>query len=52
MFASVIGKLGANFKSQFTFDTYKKFIKDAGYEKVEYKLVDGKIHCAVAVIKK
>ena len=52
VFASVIGKLGANFKRQFTFDTYKKFIKDAGYENVEYTLVDGKIPCAVAVIKK
>lgn len=51
-FVNVIGKAGADFKRQFTFDTYKRFIKDAGYEKVEYTLIEGKIPCAVAVITK
>ena len=49
-FINVIGKAGADFKRQFTFDTYKKFIKDAGYENVEYILIEGKIPCAIAVI--
>ena len=49
-FINVIGKAGADFKRQFTFDTYKKFIKDAGYENVEYTLIEGKIPCAIAVI--
>ena len=49
-FVNVIGKAGADFKRQFTFDTYKRFIKDAGYENVKYTLIEGKIPCAVAVI--
>ena len=51
-FANIVGKAGAGFKRQFTFDTYKKFIKDAGYENVEYTFIKGKIPCAVAVITK
>jgi len=51
-FANVVGKAGADFKRQFTFDTYKQFITEAGYTKVEYSWMEGKIPCAVAVIKK
>lgn len=51
-FANIVGKAGAGFKRQFTFDTYKKFIKDAGHENVEYTFIKGKIPCAVAVITK
>ena len=51
-FATIIGKIGANFKRQFTLETYKQFIENAGYKNVEYTLVKGKIPCAVAVIKK
>ena len=51
-FASIVGKAGADFKRQFTYDTYKEFIKEAGYENVEYSLIEGKIPCAVAVIMK
>ena len=51
-FANTVGKAGADFKRQFSFDTYKEFIKGAGYENTEYTLIKGKIPCAVAVIKK
>ena len=51
-FANTVGKAGADFKRQFTLDTYKKFIEDAGYKDVEYTLIEGKIPCAVAVIVK
>lgn len=51
-FANVAGKAGADFKRQFTFDTYKQFIKEAGYTNVDYSWIEGKIPCAVAVIKK
>lgn len=51
-FANAVGKAGADFKRQFTFDTYKQFIKEAGYTNVEYSWMEGKIPCAVAVIKK
>lgn len=52
LFANTVGKAGADFKRQFTFDTYKKFIKEAGYKNVDYSWIEGKISCAVAVIKK
>lgn len=52
LFANTVGKAGADFKRQFTFDTYKKFIKEAGYKDVDYSWIEGKISCAVAVIKK
>ena len=51
-FANAVGKAGADFKRQFTFDTYKAFIKEAGYENVDYSWMEGRIPCAVAVIKK
>ena len=51
-FANAVGKAGADFKRQFTFDTYKQFIKEARYTNVEYSWMEGKIPCAVAVIKK
>ena len=51
-FANTVGKAGADFKRQFTYETYMEFIKKAGYENVEYSLIEGKIPCAVAVIIK
>lgn len=50
--ASSIGKAGADFKRQFSFDSYIAFIKDAGYNNVDFSLIEGKIPCAVAVINK
>ena len=52
LFANTVGKAGADFKRQFTFDTYKKFIKEAGYKDVDYFWIEGKIPCVVVVIKK
>ena len=43
---------GANFKRQFTMDSYKKFFDEAGYQDVDYSIVDGRMPCAVAVITK
>lgn len=43
---------GANFKRQFDMDSYRKFFQDAGYENVEYYIVDGRMPCALAVITK
>lgn len=48
----IFKKLGANFKQQFNFETYKEFFKNAGYQEAEYILVDGKMPCAIAVITK
>ena len=44
--------LGADFKKQFDFESYKSFFKEMGYDNVEYYVVDGRMPCAIAVMKK
>ncbi len=51
-FASVAGKAGADFKRQFTMESYRRFFQDAGYSDVKIMLADGRIPCAVAVMRK
>ena len=51
-FASAVGKAGADFKRQFTTESYKQFFLDAGYQDVSVSLVEGRIPCALAVMKK
>lgn len=43
---------GADFKRQFDLESYQKFFADAGYENVEYHIVEGRMPCALAVITK
>lgn len=50
--SGAIGKAGADFKREFSLETYKRFFQDAGYSKVKYTLCEGRIPCAVAVIEK
>ena len=50
-FASAVGKAGADFKRQFTPESYRQFFLDAGYRDVRIELADGRIPCAVAVMK-
>ena len=49
-FASAVGKAGADFKRQFTVESYRQFFLDAGYPDVEIILAEGRIPCAVAVM--
>ncbi len=51
-FAATVGKAGADFKRQFTSESYRRFFLDAGYTDVRILLADGRIPCAVAVMKK
>lgn len=51
-FAGAAQKAGADFKRQFTMDSYRQFFRDAGYPEVQITLADGRIPCAVAVLKK
>ena len=51
-FASAVGKAGADFKRQFTLDSYRQFFLDAGYRDVRIALADGRIPCAVAMMTK
>lgn len=50
--SSVIGRAGADFKREFTLDTYKQFFADAGYTDGDYALCAGRIPCAVAVLRR
>ena len=51
-FAKTVGKAGADFKRQFTVESYRQFFLDAGYRGVRITLAEGRIPCAVAVMKK
>jgi len=51
-FASVVGKAGADFKRQFTVESYRQFFLDAGYRDVQVTLAEGRIPCAVTVVTK
>ncbi len=50
--SKTIDLAGADFKREFTFDTYKVFFKELGYTNVEYTMIDGRVPCAVAIINK
>lgn len=43
---------GVPFKRQFDLVSYQKFFEDAGYNQVEYTVIQGRMPCAVAVITK
>ena len=49
-FSKVVGKAGADFKRQFTVDTYRQFFVDAGYADVQITVAEGRIPCALAVM--
>jgi ubiquinone/menaquinone biosynthesis C-methylase UbiE len=51
-FAGAVGKAGADFKRQFTVESYRQFFQDAGYTDVKINLAEGRIPCAVAVLHK
>lgn len=49
-FAAAMGKAGADFKRQFTVESYRQFFLEAGYRDVSVQLAEGRIPCAVAVM--
>lgn len=51
-FSKTVGKAGADFKKQYTYESYKNFFEKLGFEDVEYSYIDGRVPCAVAVIIK
>ena len=50
--SGAIGRAGADFKREFTFESYKQFFAAAGYADARYSLCKGRIPCAVAVLVK
>ena len=51
-FSDAAQKAGADFKREFTMESYRQFFLDAGYPDVEASLADGRIPCAVAIMRK
>ena len=51
-FVRVVGKLGADFKVQFTYESYQRFFTDCGYTECGFTLISGSMPCAVAVLTK
>lgn len=49
---NVIGKAGADFKTEFTIDTYERFFAEAGYTDVSYNMCKGRVPCAVSLLRK
>ena len=47
----VINKAGADFKRAFTPESYRRFLVEAGFENVTLTLCEGRVPCAVAVIR-
>ena len=50
--SGAIGKAGADFKREFTLDTYKSFFSDAGYTHADYIMCEGRVPCAVAILQR
>ncbi len=51
-FAAAVGKAGADFKRQFTFSSYQQFFAEAGYKDASFKMIEGRVPCAVAELSK
>ena len=51
-FSDAAQKAGADFKRASTMESYRQFFRDAVYPDVQIKLAEGRIPCAVAVMKK
>lgn len=49
---TALEKFGAGFKCQFDLENYKLFFEKAGYTDVNYKVVSGKMPCAISIIIK
>lgn len=50
--SGMINRAGADFKREFTLESYKQFFAAAGYADARYALCEGRIPCAVAVLVK
>ena len=51
-FARTVGRAGADFRRQFTVESYRQFFLDAGYRDVRITVAEGRIPCAVAVMRR
>lgn len=51
-FSKILGKIGVDFKLGFSVLSYRRFFTEAGFTRVKFILVEGRIPCMVAVIRK
>ena len=52
LMVKVLEKFGLHFERDFDLESYKQFFASLGYENVEYHVVEGRMPCAVAVIRR
>lgn len=52
VFVRILEKFGAGFKCQFDYSSYKEFYIDVKSANIEFKIVEGKMPCAIAIITK
>ena len=48
--ASLANKIGANFRRQFTTESYKQFYLDRGFDLVDFYVGEGRMSCGIAVL--
>ena len=48
--SDAIGKAGADFKREFTLESYRQFLERAGYPDAQFILCAGRIPCAIAAL--
>lgn len=49
--AKLLEKIGVDFKREFDLESYKEFFENYGMEVKEYRVVDGRMPCAFAIIE-
>ncbi len=52
MFSKTLNTAGADFRQAFTYSSYQEFFRANGREEVRFAMIDGRVPCAVAIIKK
>ena len=50
MIPALLARLGAGFERRFTQASYRAFVEEMGYAEARYRLVRGRIPCAIAVL--
>ena len=50
IFIKAVGKLGADFKNQFTYQGYQDFFAEMGYANCGFTLIRGSMPCAIATV--
>ena len=50
--ADALRLAGVDFRHEFTFESYKEFFREGGYENVRFDVIRGRMNCALAIITK